>query len=1228
LVAGDTATIHYAVTVDSTWPAGLTEISNTATVTDDGANGVDPTPGDNSASDTTPIDAAPDIVVTKSDGGITTAPGGTVVYTLTIENVGNQDATGIVLTESVPANAMFNSVTSTPGWNLAGTSFNVGNLAAGASTTVIYAVNVVNPLPAGVTEIANTASAADDGSNGPDLNLTSNSATDTTPVIATADINITKSDGGATTVPGGTVTYTLIIQNVGNQAATGVIVSETVWANATFNSVASSVGWNAAGTSYTVGNLAAGAAIAIQYAVNVANPLPAGVTEISNTATAADDGTNGLDPTLANNTANDTTPVTATPDITISKSDGGVTATPGSVVTYTLTIRNVGNQDATGIVVTETVPANTTFNAGASTTGWNAGGTSFTVGTLAAGATATVLYTVTVNSPAPSGLTQIDNTASAADDGTNGVDATPGNNSSSDSTPVVLVPDITITKSDGGMIATPGSVVTYTLTVSNVGNEDATGVVVTEAVPVNATFNSGSSTAGWNAAGTSYTIGNLAAGASATIQYAITVNSTVPAGVTQISNTATAADDGSNGSDATPLNNTASDTTPVIAAPDIRIIKFDGGITTVPGGTVVYTLVIQNVGNQDATGVVVSETVPANATFNSVLSSSGWNAAGTSYSVGDLSAGATVAVTYAVTVASSLPAGITQITNTANVADDGANGADPTPGSNTSSDSTPVIAAPDVTIVKDDGGVTSLPGGTIVYTLTVRNVGNQDATGIVISEIVPANTTFNSASSTPGWNLAGTTFNLPTLAAGGTITIDYAVTVDNPLPPGVIVIDNTASVTDDGSNGSDPSPLNNTDSDVTPLGAATIGDLVWLDLNADGVHDSGEPRIANVQVQATWFGSDGNPGGGDDIGFMTFTDLTGAYSLSGLPAGNYRIDILPFTLPEPLVPTFDIDGIGTPHSSLRTLVAGETATDLDFGYAGTATIGDRIWYDRDLNGAQDAGEPGLVGVGITLTWAGPNGTIGDTDDEVFTTMTGTNGAYFFANLLAGAYRIDVNPATLPAGTTSTFDPDGGGDNTANLLVAPGSVNNNVDFGYAGSRTVGDRVWFDSNGNGVDDPGEPGLVRATVLLHYAGVDATFGTADDIELTTTTTTGGEYSFSSLPAGFYHSIVSAGLPVGLTPTFDHDDATPIVDGVANFTVSGVDRSEIDFGFTGSLSVGNLVFLDLDANGTADAGEPELYGVDVALIFAGADGIFGNSNDLTFTDTTDAGGLFQFDN
>jgi len=808
-------------------------------------------------------------VLIDADGSGDASPGDTLRYTLTLQNTGAGPATAIVIDDAPDANSSLvaGSVTPSSGsvtiGNTAGDSVvqvSIASLAAAASVTITYDTTINNPLPDGVTELVNQAlfdstelppGVSDDPDPpGPD---------DPTvvPLNAAPDLVITKDDGGATTVPGGTVAYALTYQNVGNQTATGVEISDTVPANSVFNPAASTAGWvcapdNNPGSTCTfaIGDVAGGGAGgSIDFAVTVDDPLAAGVSEIVNAASIADDGDNGPDPTPGNNSDGDTTPVTAAPDLMITKDDGGATTVPGGTVVYTLAYQNVGNQNATGVVITETVPANAVFNPGASTSGWlcapdgNPGSAcSLNVGGLLAGSGGSVDFAVTVDDPLAAGVTEIANAATIADDGAGGPDPTPGNNGDGDTTPVAAAPDLLIIKDDVGVSTLPGGTVIYTLAWQNVGNQSATGVVISDSVPANTVFNPAASTAGWscapdNSAGSvcAFPIGNITAGTGGSIDFAVSVDDPLAAGVTEIANAASIADDGSNGPDPTPGNNGDGDTTPVAAGPDLVITKDDGGATTVPGGTVVYALTYQNVGNQTATGVEISDTVPANSVFNPAASTAGWacapdNNPGSTctFAIGDVAGGgAGGSIDFAVTVDDPLVAGVTEIANAATIADDGSNGPDPTPGNNGDGDTTPVAAGPDLVITKDDGGATTVPGGTVVYALAYQNVGNQTAAGVEISDVVPANTVFNPAASTSGWicapnNNPGSTctFAIGDVAGGGAGgSIDFAVTVDDPLAAGVTEVVNAATIADDGSNGPDPTPGNNGDGDTTPVDA-------------------------------------------------------------------------------------------------------------------------------------------------------------------------------------------------------------------------------------------------------------------------------------------------------------------------------------------------------------------------------------------------------------------------
>jgi uncharacterized repeat protein (TIGR01451 family) len=260
---------------------------------------------------------------------------------------------------------------------LAGESINldIGTLGPGESFTIQFDADVVGPFPAGVTQICQQATVSGSNitdvlSDDPDVG----GATDPTctPIDAAPDLVITKDDGVATSVvPGGSIIYQLEVSNVGTQAASGVVVTETVPAYTTFDASGSSLTWScadgsAAGTvcTFAVGALAVGASSYPEFAVTVVSPVPADAAEVSNTATVADDGSGGADPTPADNSATEVTPIDAAPELVVTKIDELVgdsnldgEANPGEILVYTIIVTNVGSQDAAGVILTDPAPS-------------------------------------------------------------------------------------------------------------------------------------------------------------------------------------------------------------------------------------------------------------------------------------------------------------------------------------------------------------------------------------------------------------------------------------------------------------------------------------------------------------------------------------------------------------------------------------------------------------------------------------------------------------------------------------------------------------------------------------------------------------------------------------------------------------------------------------------------------------------------------------------------------
>src|SRR5206468_1175393 len=125
---------------------------------------------------------------------------------------------------------------------------------------------------------------------------------------------------------------------------------------------------------------------------------------------------------------------------------------------------------------------------------------------------------------------------------------------------------------------------------------------------------------------------------------------------------------------------------------------------------------------------------------------------------------------------------------------------------------------------------------------------------------------------------------------------------------------------------------------------------------------------------------------------------------------------------------------------------------------------------------------------------------------------------------AGTYTVKIVASSLPPGVAETDDHDGVASlNQAAVSLNAGQQRTDVDFGYRNTGSAGDRVWLDTNADGNQDAGEPGINGVTVQLLNA--------ANTVVATTTTSGNGNYTFANLAAGTYTvKIVASSLPPGV--------------------------------------------------------------------------------------------------
>ena len=625
----------------------------------------DPNLTNNTGSDDTDIDVPlADLSVSISGDAELVPVGGTLTLSATVTNAGPDTATNVVATVTLPS-----------GFTLAATSgcdndpggaptCTLGDIASGVFETVDIQVTV--DVGASGTLTATVAVTSDVA----DPNLTDNTGSDDTDIgTPSADLSVSIS-GDAELVPvGGTLTLTATVTNAGTSTATNVVATVTLPSGFTLAATSGCDNDPGGAPTCTLGDIASGAfeTVDVQVTVDVgaSGTLTATVAVTSDVA----------DPNLTDNTGSEDTDIgTPSADLSVSISGDAELVPVGGTLTLTAIVSNSGPSTATNVVATVTLPSGLTLAATSGCDNDPGGAPTCTLGDIASGAFETVDIQVTVDVGASGTLTAtVAVTSDVADPNLT-------DNTGSDDTDIgTPSADLSVSISSDSELVPVGGTVTLSAMVSNSGPSTATNVIATVTLPAGLSLVATSGCDNDPGGAPTCTMGDVAPGASETVNIQITVDvgasGTLTAAVAVTSDIA----------DLTPGDSSANIDIDIGTPSADLSVSISGDAEMVPvGGTLTLTATVSNAGPSIATNVIATVTLPSGLTLVSTSGCDNDPVGAPTCLLGDIASGAFETAYFQATVdvgaSGTLSASIAVTSDVA----------DPTPGDSAGSDDTEI----------------------------------------------------------------------------------------------------------------------------------------------------------------------------------------------------------------------------------------------------------------------------------------------------------------------------------------------------------------------------------------------------------------------------------------------------------------------------------------------------------------------------------------------------------
>ena len=642
----------------------------------------------NATSENVAAEPVVDLEITKTikDNVTSVLVGDNVTYIIEVTNKGPSTATDVKVSEEL--SKLVNLTKPVEGYD--GKVWNVGTLAKNQTKTLTLTVTVISngtiSNNVNVTSKQKDTNESNNNASSPDI--------EADPLVI---LNITKTVKPTTANVGENVTYTITVKNIGLSNATGVKVNESL------SDLVEAVGWGDADYDkenkvWTIGNLGVNETATLNLVVKV---IKNGTVENIAFVNANENKT------VKNSTSDNLTAIPVV-DLEITKTvEGNVTSVlVGDNVTYTIKVTNKGPSTATDVKVSEEL--SNLVKLAKEVEGYD--GKVWNVGTLAKNQTKTLTLTVTVVS---NGTISNNVNVSAKQNDTN----ESNNNASSpdiDADPLVI---LNITKVADRESVNVGENITYTITVTNNGLSNATGVKVSEKLsPLVKVVDYGD--ADYNVTNNVWTIGNLAKNVTATLKLVVEVisNGTVENSASVISN------------ENDTVENATSDNITAYPVVDLEITKTVDRTVANVGENITYTITVKNNGPSKATGVKVNESLSDLVKIID-FGDAKYDKSTNVWDVGDLDVNSTATLKLVIeiinngTVENSVF--VKSDENDTNMSNN-----------NATSDNITVHPVVDLEISKSVDKTTANVGDTLTYTIVVKNNGPSKASDVKVTEVL------------------------------------------------------------------------------------------------------------------------------------------------------------------------------------------------------------------------------------------------------------------------------------------------------------------------------------------------------------------------------------------------------------------------------------------------------------------------------------------------------------